>query len=182
MSLIEMIERERIRFSEIPITVRLILKDETLNKALFVEEYVREWLNRCDFIKKIRTAEPNKKKLYLEENIGGSVNCRKGEGILKFEFDDLICHDGKYYIVEVKSQKLNGYVKKMPFVIEASKELFGENSGGILLFMPLYRNPSKTETMNSIKAEFNGDVNCIDLRYTKKDFKTFFEKRGYIVR
>ncbi|MDA3855152.1 MAG: hypothetical protein PF569_02750 [Candidatus Woesearchaeota archaeon] len=177
-----MIERERIRFDEIPITESLMLKDETLNKSLFVEEYVREWLNRCNFLQKIRTAEPNKKRLYLEENEGGSIHVRKGEGILKFEFDDLICHDGINYVVEVKSQNLNGYKKKMPFVLEASKQLFGNNSGGILLFMPLYRNPSKQETINSIKEEFNGDVNFVDLRYTKKDFKVFFQKKGYIVR
>lgn len=182
MKLVDMLEKERIRFEDIEITPDLIIEENLLNKALFVEIYVRKWLEKCDFLKKVRSVKPNKKRLYLQENGYGSVNLLKGDGILKFEFDDLIEHKSINYIVEVKSQKLNGYSRKIPHVIEAGKKLFGENSGGILIFMPLYKNPMKTKTIKSIKDKFNGDVNFVDLRYTKKDFNRFFQQKGYIIR
>lgn len=179
MNIVELIENNRPNFNtdffEHVIFRNHDSQNETLKGSLG-EGYVRYWLLG---IAGIDIFDINLNNDFYSEDIGfrksqnGGIIIRNKSTRIEQEYDEIFEHESKVYTVEVKSGKLNGVEAKLTDKVNMSKDVYGSDFGGLLLFFPIFFNSQQQKIRIQ---ENNPDVRCIDLGYKKKQMIEMCDK------
>lgn len=189
MNIVDLLNSKRPSIDEIRVTPNLFVRQHdglVLNNGMFSEKFVRYWFYRTRKIRPIRNS-PNEYFSFLRSNTGGVLVGDREYYHNRVEFDNVIGFEGRRFVVEVKSDSLNGYAQKIPKILEFSENLFSDcrkGKGawtGLLIFVPFSDDSNRSEYFRSIEDDFNGKVRFVDLGYTTKALEEHFKKIGYRV-
>ena len=81
-------------------------------------------------------------------------------GSLVREVDFLYIHQGRPYVVEVKSGGLNGARERIVPLLDVAREVYDRNDVGFLLFFPFN---TESRRRNAKEMETNYPVSCLNL-------------------
>jgi len=161
---------EKLLYSSKPNYIKFVKKEKKrykfFNKGQFLEikgkiaeKYVNYWLKNFSNIKFPKNN--------IEINSSYSYNLKNNNYLfyknnnLIFELDNLIIYNKKYYPIEVKSGKLNGFSKKIPKIIKNVKNIF-DNFGYMLVFIP-FRTYDKKKQFKNIEKNYKNKIKFINL-------------------
>ena len=174
MDLAQRLEKCRPRLLDVPIDRWTIdVSGSKLDVAGAVaEQLVEFWLKDSGLVTQQDIPEDSED--YLVARKGSNLVVYSLEtGDTLHEFDGIVEYLQRPYVVEVKSQRLNGISGKIPRGLKIASELTGHDDPGFLLFMPLYAN--KIRDAKRLEEMFP-QLRCVDLGYTRRQKDMLVER------
>ncbi|MBN2458042.1 hypothetical protein JXB31_02840 [Candidatus Woesearchaeota archaeon] len=147
-------------------------------QASIAERLVYEWLQHCKVSFDKDFPRGSNGTTWTMNNRG--IYVRK-QGKIMHEYDSIVSFNGKTYLIEIKSFKLNGYPKKIPRAFEYAHQMY-EGDIRMLIFFPHYNNRKKDA--KRIVDEFP-DVSVIDTHYKRANLNKavleYYRLTGYCI-
>ena len=167
MSLVKVLERCRPKLESIDVGSVWVdnLRDDNEIRGAIAERLVFEWLSGCE-------------DLQFDKDIprvsGGYSLRQRRQGVIVrsldepdvdvFEYDFLVYRGDDPYVVEVKSQGLNGIAQQIDDKLRVASEIYSQDVGA-LLFFPMH---SSHEDDSARICEKHPRVECVGLGYNIK--------------
>ncbi|HII71411.1 TPA: hypothetical protein HA265_01510 [Candidatus Woesearchaeota archaeon] len=130
-------------------------------RGRIAEHFVHGWLSRAGLV--LDEDFPRSSDGYDWTRSDHGIIVREGRRVVH-EYDFLAGYGGCYYVVEVKSFKLNGLSGKIPQALGLASRLY-DGEVGMLIFFPQYCN--KRDDALRLESDFPSVI-CVDSGYKKK--------------